>query len=110
MQRNSLVCCGGGGGGGGGGGVVVSGWRGGYCHVIKTANIVKGNVESFHTDCTYTKRTINTESTVFCHQLIERFTEYSRIPRFFHQYILVAHTRQECKSVGIFAIWFFVVK
>jgi hypothetical protein len=54
-------------------------WRG-YCHVIRTANIVKGKAESFITDCTYTKRTNNTESTVFCHQLIDRVIEYSRIP------------------------------
>jgi hypothetical protein len=72
MQQNSLMCCGEEGEGG-------SGWRG-YCHVIKTANIVKGKVEGFNTGCTYTKRAINTESTVFCHQLFERFIEYSRIP------------------------------
>ena len=75
MQQNSLMCCGGGRRRGGG-----SGWRG-YCHVVKTANIVNRNVESFNTDCAYTKTAINTESTVFCHQLIEGFMEYSRIPR-----------------------------
>jgi len=73
-----------------------SGLRG-YCHVIRTANIVKGNVESFNTDCTYTKRT-NTESTVFCHKLIDRFIEYSRIPWICQQYILVPHKRQSVKA------------
>ena len=58
---------------------------------------------------------INTESTVFCHQMIELFIEYSaEFHEFFinkYCYFICAKSVGPCsKSVRIFTVWFFVVK